>query len=96
MTDTPIKPCPNCESDKIQSAKGRGVYLIWCNDCHMHGTWVSRPAGKAEVVALWNALPRREDFYTELLEVSEFFDAGWGEEAFEELLEKYKPEGDGE
>ena len=54
MSDQEIKPCPNCRSDDTEVIGDNRRLCYECGFC-CHDQY-------------WNALPRREDFHTELMD----------------------------
>ena len=79
-----IKSCPACGSNNFDIS-----WAISCNDC---GTRGPNAKNKKEKIKAWNAMPRREDFYLELVRVGATADVWNLRPRIIKLSEKYAPE----
>lgn len=97
MSDQEIKPCPNCGGEDIRPDNHQcNVEIAWwlyCGTCELCGP--EAPSTPEAAIETWNALPRREEFYAELVEIMESSDDGdYTATRFKlkKLLEKYAPD----
>ena len=82
MSDaTEIKSCPSCGGDPKVIDK----VIVWvtCSMCSLAGPYSNTTTRDA--IGKWNALPRREEFYAELIDLSCFV-----ETADDEHTEEYQ------
>ncbi len=61
-----IKPCPNCGSDELYVLPANLGGQVECPDCELSGPVNTE---KQSGLVAWNAMPRREDFHDELMEL---------------------------
>jgi len=92
-----IKACPACGFTHPQLLSwyyASGPSHWQCNKCYLHGPQADN---EKSATAKWNDLPRREDFYGELMgcltKYDEYRDGT--DKAVIELAQKYAPDRDG-
>ncbi len=80
MSEEEIKPCPGCGRD----GERLGLTAIVCSKCE-----------SIMPLKTWNAMPRREEFYVELVGLKKkAYTMGGMLLVIKELAEKYAPEVD--
>lgn len=65
MSDEMIKTCPNCGGDEFVEVYQITQTAVRCLSCRFKVS-----------LYFWDALPRREEFYEELMKISEVLDDG--------------------
>jgi len=61
MSNEKIRPCPSCESNKIERYMFNDLIYGLCMDCRLAG-----PHEDGWSLDKWNAMPRQEDFCEDL------------------------------
>ena len=88
-----IKPCPICTGVGITRRKWKTLIPTWECLCLRCGFEMD--------LAQWNYMPRREEFYAELMGLAEIIEKAYGGRIFvvsdvvKKLADKYAPEDGG-